>query len=245
MGRGPVLGVVLVDKSACCGDDGPMRTTDQESNYGTDSHSVGEGVPNSTSTSTTEVDLVDYEDDGVYDPPDPGSDDPFGPGSDTTHLDEALADLDDEEAEDLVLEVFEDVYGSDTMAEQAYDDIQQTAGLDAHEILDIIFGSGASGTDGYGDSGTDPGSSDDWYDDDVDPLGSDSTYDTDSSVLPGDEGDGSLADAGQSASDLFGGDGLGGDDLGDGDLGGDLDAPPTLQSAADLDGPDDLGPEVF
>jgi hypothetical protein len=70
-------------------------------------------------------------------------------------VDEVFGDLSEEEAEEVVTEVFETAYGDD--ADGILDQIQDTLGLDFRQILDILVGSSSDDADddAYGEGATD------------------------------------------------------------------------------------------
>lgn len=125
---------------------GESEGTDSTTPVGTDTGTETEFEPAGTDSggygSEVDTDPVGSDTEGGFDAE-----------GDTGDVDDILSDLSDAEAEEMVLDVFEGVYGPDE-AEGIYEDLQDSLGLDAHQILEILLGEGGGGAYGDGDTTT-------------------------------------------------------------------------------------------
>lgn len=105
-----------------------MRTPDEDGSPddGTVSSSLGDGFGSSASDLTDGFGEDDFSEDNSFDTTDDGdtSDTPFGDG------------LSDAEAENVLVEILEDVFGDD--APEVLDDMEAATGMDASELVDAL-----------------------------------------------------------------------------------------------------------
>jgi hypothetical protein len=199
-------------------DGGPagMRTSGDDST--TDSRPLGDEDGGGTASSSgTESGPFDSESDDFgseieTEPVGAETSGGFDAGGDTGALDEAIADLSDEEADEMVLDVFEGVYGDE--AEGILQDLQENLGLDSHAILEILLGEPGGGG-AYGDGQTVDSSTDsetaaqsgpeglDDTEDSGDAFGMTSIGDTVSDPLADDHAGDELADGDFAAAELM------------------------------------------
>jgi len=118
-----------------------MRTPDEDGSPddGTVSSSLGDGFGSSASDLTDGFGEDDFSEDNSFDPTDTTSTDDGGlddttdgDGSDTPFGD----GLSDAEAENVLVEILEDVFGDD--APEVLDDMEAATGLDAGELIDAL-----------------------------------------------------------------------------------------------------------